>query len=189
MEEGEPFQQLMGDSADMASGTGTWSFEVMAQVAMLNVFHRDKHAIPVLIPAEEFDEEIFTLFIISINSRISDANGTYMRDFGHQGKFPAVINHAKPFHYLLDSPQFAGIGFLHVDDTKAPRSEDFLVIPSCLNRYVSLPGGEVGPVGRVCNAAVTESGFEFIPVEFRHINSVMVGKASRRQISTISYQI
>lgn len=58
---GEAFQKLAGDFSDVTGGAGTGFFDVVAQVAVRNVFHGDEDAVGVLVPAKELDEEILAL--------------------------------------------------------------------------------------------------------------------------------
>lgn len=67
MENGEAIKKLTGDFLHISGGTRTRCFKIMAQVAVLDIFHRNENAITVLVPAEEFDKEILTLVMVSTN--------------------------------------------------------------------------------------------------------------------------
>lgn len=56
VEGGKTFQKLTGDIPGDPGGAGTRVFEVVGQVAVLNVFHCDKDEVGVCVPAEKFDK-------------------------------------------------------------------------------------------------------------------------------------
>lgn len=69
MEDDKAFQKLSGDFSGVLVGAETSLFEVLAQITMLNVFHRDEDDIWILVPAKELNEEILALvlLVVSIN--------------------------------------------------------------------------------------------------------------------------
>lgn len=59
----EAFQKLAGNTLRNVRGTGAGVFEVVGQVTVLNIFHRDEDEVAIRVPAEKFDKEILALII------------------------------------------------------------------------------------------------------------------------------
>lgn len=108
MKNGEAFKQLTGDFSDIDGGSRTRHFQVIAQVAMLNVFHSDENTIAVFVPAEELDEEVIILLIISTTASCN-VTSTHISHFGQNRNFAGVINLSDPLQDLLNSSHFSAI--------------------------------------------------------------------------------
>lgn len=168
---GEAFHELAGNISGVVGRTGSRVFEVVGQVTVWKIFHCNEDEVDTRVPAEKFDKKIIALVELCLldrhrTHRLTKCHlGTYVSYFDHHCNFAGEIHLPSPCVYLLDRPQFTTISLLETDDTETTRSEGFLISPCCLNRRSALSGSHVSPVGRVCDTAIPERGFEFETVQ------------------------
>lgn len=62
----EAFQKLAGNTLRNVHGTRAGVFEVVGQVTVLDIFHRDEDEVAIRVPAEKFDKEILALIILCL---------------------------------------------------------------------------------------------------------------------------
>lgn len=166
MKNREALQKLDGNFAGIF---GAALCDVLAEVAVLDVFHCNVGALGILIPAQEPDKEILTLDLLSVSfSTGRQREETYMFYFRQRLQFARIINVSHPLQQLLDCPQLTPFGSLEDDDAESAGSECFLIGPSCLDTCPPLSGFEVRRVGRMDNTAIVEYGLKSVAVHLWH---------------------
>lgn len=154
MQNREPLQKLNGNFSGICLVALR---DVLAEVAVLDVFHCNVDALGILIPAQEPDKEILTLDLLSVSfSTAKQREETYMFHFRQHLQFAGIINVSHSLQQLLDCPQLTPFSSLEDDDAESAGSQCSLIGPSCLNTCPPLSGFEVCRVGRMDNTAIIE---------------------------------